>query len=115
MRALILAAGLGTRLLPLTRATPKPMFPVMNKPLLEHCIELLRAHNIRDIAINLHHLPDKISNYLGDGQAFGVRLTYSREETILGTAGGIKALQHFLFCQRKFWNWRVVDDFCCHL
>ena len=74
----------------------KPMFPVMNKPILEHCIGLLRSHNIRDIAINLHHLPDNVSGYFGNGEALGVRLTYSREETILGTAGGIKALQHFL-------------------
>lgn len=96
MRALILAAGFGTRLLPLTRNIPKPMFPVMNRPILEHCIGLLSSHNIHDIAVNLHHLPDKVSNYFGHGEDFGVRLTYSREETILGTAGGIKALQHFL-------------------
>jgi NDP-sugar pyrophosphorylase family protein len=96
MRALILAAGFGTRLLPLTRNIPKPMFPVVNKPILEHCIGLLSSHNIRDIAINLHHLPDKVSDHFGSGENFGVRLTYSREKTILGTAGGIKALQHFL-------------------
>lgn len=95
MKAMVLAAGFGTRLLPLTRDIPKPMFPVMNKPVLEHCIQTLRHHNIRDIAINLHHLPDKVSGHFGNGESLGVRLTYSREETILGTAGGIKALQHF--------------------
>lgn len=96
MKALILAAGLGTRLLPLTRYLPKPMFPVMNKPILEHSINLLKSFGIHDIAINLHHLPDKVTSYFGTGESFGVRLNYSKEETILGTAGGIKALQNFL-------------------
>lgn len=96
MRALVLAAGLGTRLLPLTRYVPKPMFPVMNKPVMEYALELLRSFDIRDIAVNLHHLPDKITHHFGAGEAFGVRLNYSREDTILGTAGGIKALQSFL-------------------
>ena len=95
MKALVLAAGLGTRLLPLTRYTPKPMFPVMNKPMLEYSLALLRSFGIRDIAINLHHLPDKVTHYFGTGESFGVDLNYSREDTILGTAGGIKSLQGF--------------------
>lgn len=96
MRALVLAAGLGTRLLPLTRVLPKPMFPVLNRPILQHTLDLLRSHDIRDIAINLHHLPDKITSHFGDGSEFDVRLHYSYEPIILGTAGGIKAVQDFL-------------------
>lgn len=93
---MILAAGFGTRLRPLTQAVPKPMVPVLNRPLLEHTIELLRSFNIRDIAVNVHHLPEKIMDHFGDGSQLGVNLHFSREEKIMGTAGGIKAVQSFL-------------------
>ncbi|MFQ5449373.1 MAG: sugar phosphate nucleotidyltransferase [Nitrospinaceae bacterium] len=96
MKAMILAAGFGTRLRPLTQALPKPMFPVMNRPLLEHTLGLLRANGIRDITVNVHHLPEKIIRHFGDGAEFGVDLHFSREKEILGTAGGIKAAQRFL-------------------
>lgn len=96
MRAMILAAGFGSRLLPLTDTLPKPMFPVMNRPVMERTIDLLRAHDIRDITVNLHHLPAKVTDYFGDGQRFGVKLNWSPEATILGTAGGIKAAQRYL-------------------
>ncbi|MGH2592102.1 MAG: nucleotidyltransferase family protein [Anaerolineae bacterium] len=87
MKALVLAAGLGTRLGPLTRHVPKPMLPLGGKPLLEHIIELLRQHGITDIALNLHHRPDAILHHFGSGEAWGVRLRYSYEASLLGSAG----------------------------
>jgi len=92
MKALILAAGLGTRLGPLTRHTPKPMLPLGGRPLLEHTIELLRDHGFTEIALNLHHHPDAILRHFGSGEAWGVRLRYSYEAELLGSAG--TALRH---------------------
>jgi len=96
MKAMILAAGFGARLRPLTQTVPKPMVPVLNRPLLERTIELLRLANIQDIAVNVHHLPEQIIAHFGDGSKFGVNLHFSREEKIMGTAGGIKAVEGFL-------------------
>ncbi len=96
MKAMILAAGFGTRLRPLTQTVPKPMVPVMNRPLLERTIELLRSAGIADIAVNVHHLPEQVIAHFGDGSRFGVNLNFSREEKIMGTAGGIKGVQGFL-------------------
>lgn len=96
MKAMILAAGFGTRLKPLTTGLPKPMFPVLNRPLLEHTLNFLSSQGIQDIIVNVHHLPEKIIEYFGDGTDFGVRLQFSREEEILGTAGGLKKAQSFL-------------------
>ena len=92
MKALILAAGLGTRLGSLTRNIPKPMLPVGGRPLLEHIVELLRSHGITEIALNLHYKPDAILNHFGSGEAWGVRLRYSYEAELLGSAG--TALRH---------------------
>jgi len=89
-QAVILCAGLGTRLRPLTDNIPKVMVPLGGKPLLEWHIEQLKKYGIRDFFINLHYLPEKIKNYFGDGGRFGVKITYSFEPEILGTAGGIK-------------------------
>ena len=96
MRAMILAAGFGTRLKPLTLRLPKPMFPVLNQPLLEHTLKFLSSQGIQDIIINVHHLPKKIVEHFGDGSDFGVRLVFSIEEKILGTAGGLKKAEEFL-------------------
>ena len=96
MRAMILAAGFGTRLKPLTLSLPKPMFPVLNRPLLEHTLNYLSSQGIQDIIVNVHHLPNKIVEHFGEGTDFGVRLQFSREEEILGTAGGLKKAQSFL-------------------
>jgi NDP-sugar pyrophosphorylase family protein len=93
---MILAAGFGTRLQPLTHSLPKPMFPVLNRPLLEHTLNLLSSQGIQDIIVNVHHLPNRIVKYFGDGSKFGVRLQFSHEEKILGTAGGLKKAQSFL-------------------
>lgn len=95
MKALILAAGKGTRLHELTNACPKPMVPIGGQPLLAHLVGWLRDHNIRQIAMNLHYYPEVITSYFGDGQQFDVAITYSYEEQLLGTAGAAKRLQPF--------------------
>ena len=95
-RALVLAAGEGTRLRPLTLNLPKAMVPVAGRPLLAHILAWLARYGIRDVAINLHHCPDVITDFFGDGSACGVRITYSYEERLLGTAGAARRLQHFL-------------------
>jgi NDP-sugar pyrophosphorylase family protein len=92
---MILAAGEGTRLRPLTLHRPKPMLPIGDKPLLQYTIELLRRHGVTQVAINLHHRPEAITQYFGEGHTFGVEITYSFEDPILGTAGAIKKLQHY--------------------
>jgi len=96
MRALVLAAGEGTRLRPLTLDRPKPMLPVAGRPVLEHIVRWLRSHGITQIAINLHHKPQAITDYFGDGRHFGVQIIYSFEESLLGTAGAARRLKDFL-------------------
>lgn len=96
MKALVLAAGEGTRLRPLTLDRPKPMLPVAGRPLLEHLVALLAAHGMREIAINLHYRPEAIVDHFGDGSRFGVRITYSREPWLLGSAGAARRLDWFL-------------------
>ena len=95
MKAMLLAAGVGARLRPLTDTLPKPMVPLGNQPLLGYTLALLARHNIREVAINLHHRPDIVRAYFGDGSAWGVRITYSFEPELLGTAGAVKKLQAF--------------------
>jgi len=95
MKAMILAAGEGTRLRPLTLNTPKVMLPMADKPLLEYILDLLRFHGITEVAINLHHLPKVVMDWLGDGRKFGIRITYSVEDPILGTAGALTKLRDF--------------------
>jgi len=89
-KAIIMAGGAGTRLRPLTSNRPKPMIPVINKPVIEHAINLLKKHGIKDIVLSLFYLPENIQNYFGDGSDWDVNITYSVEETPLGTAGGVK-------------------------
>ena len=95
-RAIILAAGLGTRLGELSAERPKPMFPVAGYPLIRYAISLLARHGTTEIAINLHHRGDVIRGELGDGRAFGVELVYSEEPEILGTGGGLVRARDFL-------------------
>ncbi len=96
MKAIIMAGGEGTRLRPLTSTIPKPMARIMNKPVMEHSILLLKKHGITDIGVTLMYLPEHIRAYFGDGSAWGVRLTYFLEETPLGTAGSVKNTGDFL-------------------
>jgi len=95
MKAMILAAGLGTRLRPLTNATPKPLLPVAGRPLIVWTLLLLRRAGILEAIINLHHLGHLIEQELGDGSRLGLRLAYSHEPVILGTGGGIKQVESF--------------------
>ncbi len=95
-QALILAAGEGTRLRPLTLDRPKPMVPINDKPLLEITVGWLRSHGVTDIAINLHYCPEVIVRHFRDGSGLGVRIVYSHEDKILGTAGAVRKLDGFL-------------------
>jgi MurNAc alpha-1-phosphate uridylyltransferase len=110
MKAMILAAGYGKRLRPLTQKTPKPMLEVAGKPLLEHHIERLAASGFTDLVINTAWLGEQIENYFGDGSQFGVQINWSREAQPLETGGGIaKALpllgeQPFLLLNGDIWT-----------
>jgi len=93
MKAVVLSAGLGTRLKPWTDHRPKVMIPVGGKPPLERHLERLRAAGIEDVFINLHHLPGIITGYFGNGERWGLRLHYVLETELLGTAGAVKNLE----------------------
>ncbi len=96
MKAFMLAAGKGKRLLPFTEDNPKPLIKVGGISLIEHNLLSLRESNIEEVVINLHHFGEKIINLLGDGSRYGMKISYSIEEELLGTGGGInKALHHF--------------------
>jgi mannose-1-phosphate guanylyltransferase len=96
MRAMILAAGLGTRLRPITYEMPKPMVPVLNRPVMEHIAELLARHGFTEVLANLHWFPELIRDRFDDGSRLGIELTYSEEEALLGTAGGVRKAAEFL-------------------
>ncbi len=104
MKAMILAAGKGTRVRPITYTIPKPMIPILQKPVMEFLVELLREHGFNEIMVNVSHLANEIENYFRDGQKFGVHIAYSFEGRIedgnlvgeaLGSAGGMKKIQEF--------------------
>lgn len=96
MKAVVMAGGEGTRLRPLTSHRPKPLAPVLNKPIMEHIILLLKDHGITEIVVTLHYLADEIEGYFGDGSEWGVKLHYSVEDIPLGTAGSVKQAEHLL-------------------
>lgn len=96
MKAVIMAGGMGSRLRPLTCNKPKPMVPVLNKPVMEYAVELLKKHHISDIAVTLQYLPEVIKDYFGDGSRYGVNLAYFEEVSPLGTAGSVKNAEDFL-------------------
>jgi mannose-1-phosphate guanylyltransferase len=93
---MVLAAGLGTRLRPVTYAMPKPMVPVVNRPVMEHTVRLLARHGFTETIANLHWFPDLIESHFGDGSEFGIELSYRYEEQLLGTAGGVRNVADFL-------------------
>ncbi len=95
MKAMVMAAGLGTRLHPLTDYLPKPMVPIANRPVLHHLLNLLARHDIRQVGINVHYFPEMIKAYFGDGSALEMSIRWSQEEKLLGTAGGTKRLADF--------------------
>jgi mannose-1-phosphate guanylyltransferase/phosphomannomutase len=90
MKAVILAGGEGTRLRPLTSNQPKPMMPLVNRPMLEHIVALLAKHGFDDIVVTVAYLGNQIRDYFGDGSDFGVRMRYATEEQPLGTAGSVR-------------------------
>ncbi|MDI6892521.1 MAG: NDP-sugar synthase [Actinomycetota bacterium] len=96
VRAMILAAGLGTRLRPLSYERPKALFPVANRPVIEFVVRLLKRHGFNDLVINLHYLPNRIVEYLGDGSVLGMKIDYSFEEELLGTAGALRKARKYL-------------------
>lgn len=96
VRVFVLAAGVGTRLMPLTGEIAKPMVPIVNRPVMEHTIRRLARTGFRQLMVNLHYLPDAIRGYFGDGSRWGLEIGYSEEERLLGTAGGVKRCEDFL-------------------
>jgi mannose-1-phosphate guanylyltransferase len=96
MRAMILAAGLGKRLRPLTYVMPKPVAPVLNRPIIIWIAELLVRHGFGEVVTNVSYMPEKIREVLGDGSEIGLRVTYSEEPEPLGTAGGVGKVRDFL-------------------
>jgi mannose-1-phosphate guanylyltransferase/phosphomannomutase len=97
MKTMILAAGFGTRLWPLTIGRTKPAIPFLNRPLIAYTIEYLRSYGLDDLIINLHHEPDSVRSQIGDGEQYGVKLSYSVEEPeILGTAGALDRVREQL-------------------
>ncbi len=104
MKAMILAAGKGTRVRPITHTIPKPLIPILQKPVMEFLLELLRQHGFDEIMVNVSHLAEEIESYFRDGQRFGVQIAYSFEGKIvdgdlvgeaLGSAGGLRRIQDF--------------------
>jgi NDP-sugar pyrophosphorylase family protein len=92
---MILAAGLGSRLRPLTTHLPKPLVPICNRPLLWHLLRCIKQAGIHEIAINLHYRGEQIRRWLGHGEHLGVEITYSEETELLGSAGGVWRMRHF--------------------
>ncbi len=102
MKAIILSAGRGERLRPLTDSLPKPMVQINNKPVLEYLILLCKKYGITEIGINTSYLPQKIREYFGDGKKFGVNITYSFEGELLGTSGALNNFRDFLKGKEPF-------------
>ena len=96
MKAIVFAAGSGQRLLPLTERLPKALVLVAGRPMIEYPLLLLRHYGIKEIIINLHHLGEKIEAYLKDGEKLGLQISYSREEKLLDTGGGLSQARAFL-------------------
>ncbi|SPD76440.1 Nucleotidyl transferase [uncultured Desulfobacterium sp.] len=95
MKAMILAAGLGTRLRPLTSHTPKPLVPVGNRPVIDLTLEHLKRHGVYDVIVNAHHCHQELSEYLDGGRPFGMDIEVRVEPDILGTGGGMKNTEDF--------------------
>jgi mannose-1-phosphate guanylyltransferase len=112
-QAMVLAAGQGMRLRPLTERMPKCMVRLGGKPLLEYGIRWLRKHGVTELAINVHHLPEAVTEYFGDGRRWDVHITYSFEQEPLGTAGGVKRMASFF--HGPFFVWYGDNLSTCRL
>ena len=110
MKALLLAGGKGTRLYPLTHSIPKPMVPVLNKPLLERTIEYIKDYGIDEIVMSLCYQPEQIMNYFGDGSNYGVKIHYCIEKNPLGTGGAIKNAEKYLDGTSLIFNSDIITD-----
>lgn len=102
MKALLLAAGEGTRLRPLTLTCPKPMVPLGDEPVIAWSLAWLRENGISEVAINVHYRPEPLVEYVGDGSRFGLEVTYSHETELLGSSGALVPLRHWLAEAREF-------------
>ena len=107
MRAMVLSAGYGTRLWPLTEQRTKPAIPILGKPLVGYVAEYLAGYGCNEIVVNLHHLPESVRAALGDGSKFGVRLQYVEEPEILGTSGARELLKDQTFVVV---NGKIITD-----
>ncbi len=96
MKAVVLAAGRGTRLESLTATVPKPMLPVGGRPVIGHLLDLLARNGVKEVFINLHHGPNILRDYCGDGSRWGLRVTYAVEPELLGTAGAVRNFGKYL-------------------
>ena len=96
MKAVVMAGGEGTRLRPLTSHRPKPLVPILNKPCMQHSIELLKRYGVDEIVVTLYYLADEIEGYFGDEYELGVKIIYTVEDTPLGTAGSVKQAEEIL-------------------
>jgi mannose-1-phosphate guanylyltransferase/phosphomannomutase len=111
MKAVIMAGGFGTRLRPLTCNIPKPMVPMLNRPMMEHIVELLKKHGMTDLVATLYYQPEVITNYFGDGRALGVSLQYLKAEADYGTAGSVRNAKEFLDQRFLIISGDVFTDF----
>jgi NDP-sugar pyrophosphorylase family protein len=111
MRAIILSAGYGTRLWPLTEDRTKPAIPILGKPLVGYVAEYIASYGFDDIVVNLHHRPESVRAALGDGSQFGVKLRYVEEPVILGTSGALDNTREF-FEHETFLvvNGKIITD-----
>ena len=96
MKAVVMAGGEGTRLRPMTASMPKPLLPIVNRPIMEHVLRLLRRHGFEETVVTVQFLASLVRNYFGDGEEFGMTLHYATEETPLGTAGSVKNAEDML-------------------
>jgi mannose-1-phosphate guanylyltransferase/phosphomannomutase len=111
MKAVIMSGGFGTRLRPLTCNIPKPMVPMLNKPMMARIVELLKSHGIRDIVATLFYQPDIITSHFGDGSAYNVSMQYRRAEADYGTAGSVRNAADFLDERFVIISGDVLTDF----
>ena len=102
MKAVIMAGGEGTRLRPLTSLRPKPMVPIVNQPVMEHIVGLVKHHGITEVVATLAFMPQAISDYFGDGDEWGITIEYAIEEVPLGTAGSVKNAEKLLTGDEPF-------------
>ncbi|MEM2956386.1 MAG: nucleotidyltransferase family protein [Candidatus Pacearchaeota archaeon] len=96
IKAIILAAGIGSRMAEMTKDTPKVMLRLNEKPIIQYQIEMLKNYGVKEVCINLHYMPEKIKEFLGNGEKFGIKIHYSYEPELLGTSGALLAFKKIL-------------------